>query len=233
MYDAISLATINSKLKDNSEYVSSYRVMDKGEVHYYQFTYILINANIPNSDVLAGFKNVDDIVASAKERQNLEILASTDIMTGILNRGSGERKVIDAMANNKAGMLCILDIDKFKDINDDLGHTVGDKVLRGIADVLKITFRDEDIVFRLGGDEYAAYVMNLNDEAAGRAVMDRAFKEISKMDIPELGGKEVCVSAGAVFFKEGDKQSFEDLYKLADSGVYESKKLNGSALTFR
>ncbi len=233
MYDAISLNTVKKKLLNSSEYVSSYRVMDNGEVHYYQFTYILINANIPGSDMLAGFKNVDDIVASAKERQNLEILASTDIMTGILNRGSGERKVIDAMANDKVGMLCILDVDRFKDINDEFGHTVGDKVIRGIADVLKLTFRDEDIIFRLGGDEYAAYVMNLSDEEAGKAVMGRVFKEISKMDIPELGGKEVCVSAGAVFFKEGDKQSFEDLYKLADSGVYESKKIQGSALTFR
>ena len=233
MYDAISLDTIKSKLLDNPEYVSSYRVMDKGEVHYYQFTYILINANIPTSDMLAAFKNVDDIVASAKERQNLEILASTDIMTGILNRGSGERKVTNAMANNKTGMFCILDVDNFKDINDDYGHNVGDKVLRGIADVLKTIFRDEDIIFRLGGDEYAIYVMNLNDEEAGKAVMDRVFMEIAKLDIPELGGKEICVSAGAVFFKEGDKCSFEELYKMADSDVYESKKINGSALNFR
>ncbi len=233
MYEAISLPVINSKLKDNSEYVSSYRVMDNGEVHYYQFTYILINANIPNSAMLAGFKNVDDIVASAKERANLEILANTDMMTGILNRGSGERKVIDAMANNKPGMLCIMDADKFKTINDDFGHNVGDKVLRGIADALKITFRDEDIIFRLGGDEYAAYVMDLNDEEAGRVVMDRAFKEISKMDVPELGDRKICVSAGAVFHKEGDKRTFEELYKLADSAVYESKKISGSALHFR
>ena len=233
MYDAISLATINKKLEANSEYVSSYRVMDKGEVHYYQFTYILINANIPNSDMLAGFKNVDDIVESAKERQNLEILASTDIMTGILNRGSGERRVTDAMANDKTGMLCIMDVDKFKDINDDLGHSIGDKVLRGIADVLKLTFRDEDIIFRLGGDEYAVYVTNLDNEEGGRAVMDRVFKEIAGMDIPEIEGKSICVSAGAAFFREGEKLSFEDLYKLADSGVYESKNIKGSALTFK
>ncbi len=233
MYDAISLETIKNKLRDNSEYVSSYRVIDKGEVHYYQFTYILINANIPGSDILAGFKNVDDIVASAKERQNLEILASTDIMTGILNRGSGEQKVIEAMANNQAGMLCILDVDNFKDINDDYGHNVGDKVIRGIADSLKHVFRDEDIIFRLGGDEYALYVMNLNGEEAGREMMDRFFKEIAGMDIPELGDNRICVSAGAVFFKDGDKRSFEDLYKLADSGVYESKKFNGSTLKFR
>ncbi len=232
MYDAISLATVNSKLSDNSEYVSSYRVMDNGEVHYYQFTYILINANIPNSDMLAGFKNVDDIVASAKERQNLEILASTDIMTGILNRGSGERKVTDAMANDKAGMFCILDVDRFKDTNDDYGHNVGDKVLRGIADALKFTFRDEDIIFRLGGDEYAVYVMDLGDEEAGKTVMDRVFNEISKIDVPELEGRDICVSAGAAFFKKGDKISFEELYKMADSGVYESKKMKGSTLNF-
>ena len=230
MYDAISLKTINSKLKDNSEYVSSYRVIDNGEVHYYQFTYILINANIPGSDMLAGFKNVDDIVASAKERQNLEILASTDIMTGILNRGSGERKVIDAMEQGNAGMLCIMDVDRFKDINDDYGHSVGDKVIRGIANVLKHTFKDEDIIFRLGGDEYAVYVGDLSDKEAGRAMVEKAFDEIKDMDIPELGGKKVCVSAGAAFFKEGNKGTFEDMYKLADSGVYESKKVEGSAL---
>ena len=233
MYEAISLETIKSKLAENSEYVSSYRVMDNGEVHYYQFTYILINANIPNSDMLAGFKNVDDIVASAKERENLEILASTDIMTGILNRGSGERRVIDAMANDKAGMLCIMDVDKFKDINDNLGHSVGDKVIRGIADVLKSTFRDEDIIFRLGGDEYAVYVMHLSDEESGKAVMDRVFNKISKLDIPELKDREVCVSAGAVFYSVDEKRTFEDIYKLADSGVYESKKVKGSKLNFR
>ena len=137
------------------------------------------------------------------------------------------------MANNKTGMFCILDVDKFKNINDEFGHNVGDKVLRGIADVLKLTFREVDIIFRLGGDEYAIYVMNLSDEEGGKAVMDRVFKGISEMDIPELGGREICVSAGAVFFRDGDKHSFEELYKLADSGVYESKKVNGSALKFR
>ncbi len=169
-------------------------------------------------------------VSKDKERS---ISCDNDSMTGILNRGSGERKVIDAMANDKAGMLCILDVDRFKDTNDDYGHSVGDKVLRGIADVLKLTFRDEDIIFRLGGDEYAVYVMNLSDEESGKAVMDRVFNEIAKMDVPELGGRNVYVSAGAAFFKEGDKRSFEELYKLADSGVYESKKIDGSALNFK
>ena len=88
------------------------------------------------------------------------------------------------------------------------------------------------VIFRLGGDEYAVYVMNMGDEEAGKAVMDRVFNEISKLDVPELGGRKICVSAGAAFFKEGDKRSFDELYKLADNGVYESKKISGSALNF-
>ncbi len=75
--------------------------------------------------------------------------------------------------------------------------------------------------------------MDLNDEEKARAVMDRVFKEISGMNVPELDGSNICVSAGAAFFKEGDKRSFEDLYKLADSGVYDSKMVKGSALSIR
>ena len=63
--------------------------------------------------------------------------------------------------------------------------------------------------------------------------MNRVFNEITGMDVPELGGKDICVSAGAAFFRKDDKCSFEELYKLADSGVYESKKIKGSALIFK
>lgn len=136
------------------------------------------------------------------------------------------------MANGRTGMLCILDVDKFKDINDDYGHNVGDKVIRGIADALKHVFRDEDILFRLGGDEYALYVMDLLDKESAVELMDRFFTEISRIDIPELGSRQICVSAGAAFFKAGDTCSFEDLYKLADSGVYTGKKMVGSTLNF-
>ncbi|MCR5303853.1 MAG: GGDEF domain-containing protein, partial [Lachnospiraceae bacterium] len=163
LLEAMSLETIRKKMQETSEYVSSYRVMDNGEVHYYQFTYVPINPRNPESFILAGFKNVDDIVESARERESLQLLANMDIMTGILNRGSGERKVIDAMANLKGGMLCIMDVDNFKRINDRYGHDVGDKVIRGIADALKTTFRDKDIVFRLGGDECAVFAYDVKD----------------------------------------------------------------------
>ncbi|MCR5267532.1 MAG: GGDEF domain-containing protein [Lachnospiraceae bacterium] len=232
MFKAMSFETVREKMREVDEYVSSYRVLDNGEIHYYQFTYIPINPDNPDSGILAGFKNVDDVVESAREREALELLAETDIMTGILNHGSGERKIKDALANGKYGMFCIMDIDDFKMINDEYGHDVGDKVIRGIADIIRTEFRGLDIVFRLGGDEYAVFVNNVRKKTEGRAAIDRIFSKIAKMNIEELNGKEVSVSVGAIITTAGEKADFEDIYKKADGCVYESKTQQGCAVTF-
>ena len=232
MIEAMSFETVCQKMREQDEYVSSYRVLDNGEVHYYQFTYIPINPLNLSSGILAGFKNVDDIVESAREREALAILAETDIMTGILNRGSGERKVIDALANGRNGMLCIFDIDNFKHINDNYGHDVGDKVIRGIADILSNEFRERDIVFRLGGDEYAVFAENITEESSAKMVIDRVFGKIYEMSIPELNGHQVTVSAGASLSIPGQHNDFEELYKSADSCVYKSKSVEGCEVTF-
>ena len=232
MLEAMSFETVCEKMRQQDEYVSGYRVWDNGEVHYYQFTYVPVNPANLSSGILAGFKNVDDVVESAREREALAILAETDIMTGILNRGSGERKVIDAIANGHAGMFCIMDIDNFKFINDNFGHDVGDKVIRGIADVISNEFRERDIVFRLGGDEYAVFARNITDEEAGRMVIERVFSKISSLQIPELEGHDVSVSAGASILDTDAHIDFEDLYKKADSCVYKSKAVDGCAVSF-
>lgn len=230
--EAMSLEVIKEKLKTQDEYVSIYRGLDKGEIHYYQFTYLNINPNNSDSGILAGFKNADDIVESTRERESLQIQAERDIMSGIYNRGTGERRVIEAIKEKKDGMLCILDIDKFKGINDKYGHLAGDKVIRGIADVLSKVFKDNSIVFRLGGDEYAVYAMNITDEETGTKYINEVFDEIKKFDISEIGELLIFVSAGAYIVKTEEGEDFETCYKKADNGVYESKKQNGYALTF-
>ncbi len=232
LYDAMSFDSIVENLKTKDEYVSSYRVLDNGEVHYYQYTYIPVNPQNIESGILAAFKNVDSIVESAKEREALAVLAETDIMTGILNRGSGELRVIDALANGKTGMLCIMDIDNFKTINDHFGHTVGDKVIRGIADIINSEFRENDIVFRLGGDEYAVYAQGVATKKAGKAILERVFDKVSELDISELNGYKVSVSVGATIQNKKKTPKFEAIYKEADSCVYVSKGIPGCAITF-
>ena len=232
MFKAMSFETVCAKVRECEEYVSSYRVIDKGQIHYYQFTYIPVNPANLNKGILAAFKNVDDIVESAREREALAILAETDIMTGILNRGCGERKVRDALANGRTGMLCILDIDDFKYTNDHFGHDVGDKVICSIADIISNEFRERDIVFRLGGDEYAVFAFGINEEEPGKALIQRIFSKIKDIDIPELEDYKISVSAGAALTGIESKPDFEELYRQADAGVYKCKEVDGCAVEF-
>ena len=209
---------------------------ENGAFHWERMFISRVASADNHKNVLVCIQNIDEQKDAQRRERELLSRAQTDALTGIYNRGTSEeliRAKLQGLTTGEGATFAIVDVDDFKRVNDTYGHDVGDKVLRGIADVLKLTFRDEDIIFRLGGDEYAVYVMNLSDEENGKVVMDRVFKEISDMDIPELKGREVCVSAGAAFFKEDSKLSFEELYKQADSGVYESKKICGSTLFFR
>ncbi|MCR5627743.1 MAG: GGDEF domain-containing protein [Lachnospiraceae bacterium] len=232
MMEAMSLPVIKEKLEKNSEYVSSYRVMDNGEIHYYQFTYIPINPLNKAAGILAAFKNVDDIVESARERDELKVLAETDTMTGILNRGSGEQKINVDLASGKRGMFCVIDIDEFKSINDNYGHDTGDKVIRGIADILKSGSRERDIIFRLGGDEYAIFAPNVMRKDKGRDMINRIFENVTNLDIPELKGYTPTISVGAVIIPHGKRATFDDAYRKADECVYKSKNYKGNYLTF-
>ncbi len=233
MLDAMNLETVRKKLAGSNEYVSSYRVMVDGVIHYYQFTYLPLNPHNKEGGILAAFKNVDDIVETAKEREELIALAEQDTMTGILNRGSGEEKMTRALAAGRRGMFCIIDIDFFKSINDSYGHDVGDKVIRGIADILKEEFREGDIIFRLGGDEYAVFALNVLSKEKGSTIMTRIFNKVAKLDIPELGEQKTTISAGAVIMRFGNPMvSFDKAYKEADECVYKSKSKEGNSITF-
>lgn len=180
--------------------------------------------------ILLVFESIDE---DRKRQEKLRRISETDMMTGIRNRGSGETMIRKAMAEGHCGMFCLMDADKFKSINDTYGHSVGDKVIVAIADSLKKTFRDSDIVFRLGGDEFAVFSEGVISEEIGSRIMERLFKNIARIEIPELGERKIELSIGASFYPATKEDSFEALYKRADSGTYESKKIEGSKVTFR
>ena len=179
--------------------------------------------------VLLLFEEID---AEKRNRDKLLYMSQTDSMTGINNRGSGERKIREQMGNGLGGMFVLIDIDKFKSINDKYGHDVGDVVLIGVANALKNAFRSSDIVMRLGGDEFAAYAKGINEREAAADVIDRLLKNVEALDIPEMEGKKVCISAGISFFGSDDDCSFDELYKQADRCTYESKEHEGNYVTY-
>ena len=167
-----------------------------------------------------------------RKAEHLKYLSETDAMTGLKNRGGGESAISELIAAGEIGMFCLLDADKFKSVNDNYGHDVGDKVIKAIADCLKKSFRKSDILMRLGGDEFAIYALGINDEERGNIVINRLFNEIDRINIPELGDRKITISVGSTFCKADENSSFEESYKQADSGTYQSKKIQGNANTY-
>ncbi|MGN0812146.1 MAG: GGDEF domain-containing protein [Candidatus Coproplasma sp.] len=168
-----------------------------------------------------------EVIDEAKRREHyLQHLAETDIMTGLINRGTGEKKVKELLNKNVYGLFCLIDCDNFKAINDEFGHNVGDKVIVNLANCLKKSCKEKDIVFRLGGDEFAVYMPGLLSKSVAESFFLRFFDNLSKIKIPQLCDRKISVSMGADFFK-GKKISFDSLYKNADMAMYESKKVAG------
>lgn len=164
-------------------------------------------------------------IEEEKRRENrLLYLAQTDLMTGICNRGTGEKRISDFLKEKTGGLLCLLDCNKFKSINDTYGHVVGDKVIIAVAETLQKSCRDNEVVLRLGGDEFAVFIPGMLEQKVAEKFFERLFENIRKIAIKEMQGKPVVISLGACFYDGNASISFDQLYRKADMAMYQSKK---------
>ena len=184
-------------------------------------------------DLISVIWLIEYIDEEKRARDRLLYLSETDRMTGINNRGCGESKIRKMLVEGEGGMFMLLDVDKFKSINDNYGHDVGDKVLIAIANCMKSTFRENDIVMRLGGDEFAAYIpLVLSRDGGGGIIVDRFLERLATVRIEEMGDNAIDISVGVSFYKPDDTFSFDELYKRADKCTYESKSKPGTKVCF-
>ena len=228
MLEFVKLDTIAARLKEKRVIYQEFRSKNYGWCKAYFIT-IGYDKNQNIREIIFAIELID---AEKKRENELRYLSQTDLMTGLRNRGSGEKAMQDLMSNGVEGMFCLMDADKFKSINDNYGHDVGDKVIKAIAECLKKSFRSVDITMRLGGDEFAAYVTGVTGEPYGKTIIEKFFDEINTIEIPELGDRKISISLGAAFFTVGENLSFAEVYKRADSSAYESKKTSGNFYTF-
>ncbi len=224
----LDFATLDERLSDMVTVTQEFLTSNNT---WYRARFISIDRNDDGTlrRVMLAVEVIDE---EKRQRDRLQILSETDRMTGILNRGGGEAKIREMLDGGRSGMFCLMDADKFKSINDNYGHGVGDKVLIEIANCLKKSFRDNDIVMRLGGDEFAAYAPTVLNEKTGQQIIDRFFYNIDNINIPELEDRKICISMGVVFYKPDDELTFDELYKKADQGTYISKKHEGNYVSY-
>ena len=127
-------------------------------------------------------------------------------------------------------------MDNFKKLNDTLGHAKGDRLLKGFTENLKLSFRKDDIVGRVGGDEFIIFLKNVKSNEAILSKIEAVQKALADYrDINSRQGEQVCiadisVSFGVAFSPE-DGITFEELYEKADTALYLSKSRGKGRLT--
>ncbi|MBD0347741.1 MAG: GGDEF domain-containing protein [Thermoleophilia bacterium] len=152
--------------------------------------------------------------------------ARCDALTGLLNHQTFWKEVRSELQRaHRYGhgvAFVFIDIDWFKAINDTYGHPIGDRVLRGVADVLRNDLRESDLVGRTGGDEFAVCLVE-SDPQAGRIFVERLRELVASLaadhDVPD----GLTVSAGCAHFPT-EAASAEALFELADTRLYEAKR---------
>ncbi|WP_414832080.1 GGDEF domain-containing protein [Afifella sp. YEN Y35] len=169
----------------------------------------------------------------AKTNHRLNTIASLDGLTGCLTRRAfsslvddwlhgvgnpGETK--DSLENRRPGTLLVIDADRFKSINDRFGHQCGDEALCVIAAAIRSSMRIDDIVGRLGGEEFGVFLPGTVD--AGE-IAERIRRKVETISFaPQECPHQLTVSIGGASVSGGS--TFNHLYRLADERLYEAKR---------
>ena len=143
--------------------------------------------------------------------------ARTDALTGLLNRGSFDHLLANQGENIA---LLMIDVDLFKDINDQNGHEIGDRVLQKVGNTLRGQFRTTDYVFRVGGDEFAAVLTDITADMRG-AVSSKLEAIVCDLLDTDDGLPAVTLSVGVAFSSTLPRGA--TLYHAADEALYEAK----------
>jgi diguanylate cyclase (GGDEF)-like protein len=166
-----------------------------------------------------------ELAKARAEIEQLKATAETDFLLDILNRRGFERELARSIAFIKrysaSGALLMLDVDRFKAINDAFGHAAGDQVLKVIAQTLSSEIRASDVIGRLGGDEFAVLLWNLSetDARAKAAELERAVDELRF----SFAGKTVQAGASIGVAVLDSHSDMRTALEQADSAMYVRK----------
>lgn len=169
-----------------------------------------------------------------KANLKLQYLANYDDLTNLPNRyyllENMKQMMSHAKRNKNQLALLFLDLDGFKDVNDNHGHLMGDKILRLVAHRIKSLLREEDTVARLGGDEFAILISNFTDTNYIEDIAKRVINKIN-LDYPNLPSIKIGASIGISIFPM-HSEDLDTLIKYSDDAMYKVKKSSKNSFLF-
>lgn len=198
------------------------RYMSDGSVRWvHNDIRFLIDAD---SGHLCAMLSAKDIDAEKREEQQLVVAAKMDKMTMLYNRETTMESIRSILKNEADGshVLFMIDVDNFKTLNDTMGHQAGDKFLIALAAVLKKNFRESDIVGRVGGDEFFAFMRNVSDISKIEMKAKELLSAIQSICISYPGVK-LSGSIGISIYPEHGRL-LEEIYSKADEALYQAKR---------
>ena len=158
--------------------------------------------------------------------------ADTDLLTGLMNRTAAKEDIEEHLeATTETGVLLLLDLDRFKSVNDRLGHQMGDKVLVDVSADLKKMFRNSDVLSRLGGDEFIIYMKAVPEEDWVHKRADEVVRTVRRWVTDGTTNIQITASVGVVT-TNGMERVYEDMYRAADIAMYFSKAQGGNQAVF-
>ncbi len=167
------------------------------------------------------------------KNQQLSEMARTDALTGLANRRAFEEVIPHEIGRSQRSgqpfVIGIIDLDKFKPVNDDYGHEVGDMVLQAVAKTLKNELRGGDYPFRWGGDEFCIVFPDTAGDVA--IIIAERLKKMISSQVFSVAGKEISITASfglAVWQKNTD---INEIIRQADQAMYASKKAGSNKVT--
>lgn len=198
-------------------------------VHYSHYSYIIWNAIVPLSFFLLTSHLLLKIKALLHQ---LQLLATTDGLTGLLNnrafKESSQAICQLSIRNQRPLTVGYIDIDNFKGVNDTLGHNIGDQVLQSVAKVLKESARSSDIIGRIGGDEFAILLPEVNNQGA-----EELFEKIRNALLQNAIANQwpIGFSIGVAVFPVAP-ENIKQALKIADNLMYKVKNSGKNKLLF-
>ncbi len=176
------------------------------------------------SHIIGKVDDIQHIKETEQRAEHLKQIAETDQMTGMLNRTATETRINEILKNRQndydGGVIFVVDFDNFKNINDTFGHLTGDAYLYEAASVIKSKFRKNDIVGRIGGDEFVVYIDNVSDLDAIKIKAEEILVGIQSISLPGL--ESTNCSIGIYLINEKDKE-YHEIFKRADCALYHAK----------
>ncbi len=190
--------------------------------------------------VTGGVAIVEDITEKTRIQQEIHHQAYHDALTGLPNRQLMRDRLSQALKSaqrhNHKGVLLYLDLDKFKQINDSMGHQTGDILLKEVASRLLSELRDEDTVSRMGGDEFVILLPEIitdmdSSVIFARTVADKIHATLGRPFLLKDQSYHTSASIGVIIF-DGEEQSPETVLKYADTAMYNAKEEGRNRTSF-